>query len=105
MSTQAVVVISPAIDTIPVVTRLSQATLAAVSCSNSASRTASEIWSATLSGCPSETDSEVKRYPDMRQVLLKKINKLLALSNILQNHIFWSKFTNKSSKTLIHSIK
>jgi hypothetical protein len=23
---------------------------------------ASEIWSATLSGCPSETDSEVNRY-------------------------------------------
>src|SRR5689334_7460180 len=27
-----------------------------------ASRTPSEIWSATLSGCPSVTDSEVKRY-------------------------------------------
>ncbi|MCL6317606.1 DUF2684 family protein [Pectobacterium atrosepticum] len=26
-----------------------------------ASRTASEIWSAILSGCPSETDSDVKR--------------------------------------------
>jgi arabinose-5-phosphate isomerase len=28
---------------------------------------ASEIWSATLSGCPSETDSEVKRSEDFRQ--------------------------------------
>jgi hypothetical protein len=27
-----------------------------------ASRIASEIWSATLSGWPSETDSEVNRY-------------------------------------------
>src|SRR5262244_1726464 len=27
-----------------------------------ASRTASEIWSAILSGCPSVTDSEVNRY-------------------------------------------
>src|SRR5689334_3154301 len=26
------------------------------------SRTASEIWSASLSGCPSVTDSEVKRW-------------------------------------------
>ena len=39
----------------------SQATRAALSFSRMASRTASEIWSATLSGWPSETDSEVKR--------------------------------------------
>ena len=31
-----------------------------------ASSTASEIWSATLSGCPSETDSEVNRYSLIR---------------------------------------
>ncbi|CFP60437.1 Uncharacterised protein [Bordetella pertussis] len=31
------------------------------SCVKMASRIASEIWSATLSGCPSETDSEVNR--------------------------------------------
>jgi hypothetical protein len=43
----------------PVVTNVSQATLAEVSCVSITSRTASEIWSATLSGCPSETDSEV----------------------------------------------
>ena len=61
MSTQAVVVISPAITAMPVVTNVSQATRAAVSWVRMASSTASEIWSATLSGCPSETDSEVKR--------------------------------------------
>ena len=61
MSTQAVVVISPAITAMPVVTSVSQATRAAVSWVRMASSTASEIWSATLSGCPSETDSEVKR--------------------------------------------
>ncbi len=61
MSTQAVVVISPAITAMPVVTSVSQATRAWVSWVRMASSTASEIWSATLSGCPSETDSEVKR--------------------------------------------
>ena len=30
-----------------------------------ASRTASEIWSQILSGCPSVTDSDVKRYFDI----------------------------------------
>src|SRR5713226_3677994 len=43
----------------PVVTRVSQATLPLGSCSSTASRTASEIWSAILSGCPSVTDSDV----------------------------------------------
>src|SRR5712691_9640684 len=32
------------------------------------SRTASEIWSATLSGCPSDTDSDVKRWLLIRAV-------------------------------------
>jgi hypothetical protein len=72
ISTQAEVVISPAIRAMPVVTIVSQATRALVSCARMESNIASEIWSATLSGCPSETDSEVKRYPDMSQVLLKK---------------------------------
>src|SRR3954447_23150840 len=40
--------------------RVSQATRPRVSFSRTASRTASEIWSAILSGCPSVTDSEVK---------------------------------------------
>ena len=45
----------------PVFTRVSQATRAFGSWARIASRTASEIWSASLSGWPSETDSEVKR--------------------------------------------
>ena len=60
-SIQARVVISPATTATPVLTRVSQATRARGSRASSASSTASEIWSATLSGWPSETDSEVKR--------------------------------------------
>src|SRR6478672_3590921 len=59
--TYAFVVISPAMTQRPVVTRVSQATREAGSSASSASRTASEMASATLSGCPSVTDSEVKR--------------------------------------------
>src|SRR6476620_7458660 len=44
---------------VPVVTRTSQATRPVGSLAITASRTASEIWSAILSGCPSVTDSEV----------------------------------------------
>src|SRR5580704_1440600 len=44
----------------PVVTSTSQATLPVGSSASTASRTASEIWSAILSGCPSVTDSDVK---------------------------------------------
>jgi hypothetical protein len=39
------------------------------SCSSRASRMASEIWSATLSGCPLDTDSEVKRDRGMDGVV------------------------------------
>jgi len=60
-STQALVVTSPATIATPVLTRVSQATRAPGSRANRASSTASEIWSATLSGWPSDTDSEVKR--------------------------------------------
>src|SRR3972149_478786 len=59
---RALVVISPAIMATPVVTSVSQATLLLGSSFNNASSMASDIWSATLSGCPSVTDSEVKRY-------------------------------------------
>src|SRR4051795_2050357 len=45
----------------PVVTSVSQATRLAGSCLRIASRIASEIWSATLSGWPIETDSLVNR--------------------------------------------
>src|SRR5271157_3724056 len=60
-STYALVVISPAITTRPVQVRVSQATRLAGSSRRQASRMASEIWSAILSGCPSVTDSEVNR--------------------------------------------
>ena len=60
-STQARVVTSPATMTTPVLTSVSQATRPRSSSLRIASSTASEIWSATLSGWPSDTDSEVKR--------------------------------------------
>ena len=60
-STQASVVISPATIATPVLTSVSHATRARLSCASIASSTASEIWSATLSGWPSETDSDVNR--------------------------------------------
>ena len=53
--------ISPMMWTRPVETAVSQATRPLGSCSRIASSTASEIWSQILSGCPSVTDSEVKR--------------------------------------------
>jgi hypothetical protein len=56
------VVISPATTTRPVLISVSHATRANGSPVSAASSTASEIWSAILSGCPSVTDSEVK-YP------------------------------------------
>ncbi len=59
MSTYVSVVISPATTTRPVVISVSQATRPAGSSARTASRTESETWSATLSGCPSVTDSEV----------------------------------------------
>src|SRR6266536_1627010 len=62
MWTYVVVVISPATTAMPVVTRVSHATRAAGSLAMMASSTASEIWSAILSGCPSVTDSEVKTW-------------------------------------------
>src|SRR6202023_4403043 len=45
----------------PVAVRVSQATRLVGSSDRHASRIASEIWSAILSGCPSVTDSEVNR--------------------------------------------
>ncbi len=62
MSTQVVVVISPAMMAMPVLTRVSHATRQPGSSAMQASRMASEIWSQTLSGCPSVTDSEVNRW-------------------------------------------
>src|SRR2546425_839174 len=60
ISIQAEVVISPATSTKPVVVAVSHATRAMGSCAKIASSTPSEIWSQSLSGCPSVTDSLVK---------------------------------------------
>src|SRR3954452_23725050 len=62
MSTYVSVEISPDTTTRPVFTSVSQATRPVGSSRMTASRTPSEIWSATLSGWPSVTDSEVNRY-------------------------------------------
>src|SRR3954471_21186209 len=61
-SSLAFVVISPPITTTLDFTSVSQATRLDLSCARQASRTASEMVSATLSGCPSPTDSEEKMY-------------------------------------------
>src|SRR5579864_6026829 len=74
-STYALVVISPAMTTRPVAVRVSQATRLAGSSARQASRMASEIWSAILSGWPSVTDSDVKRYRflDDKELLLQAV--------------------------------
>ena len=61
-SITAFVVISPATITMPVFVIVSHATRLFGSCARIASRIASETWSAILSGCPSDTDSDVNRY-------------------------------------------
>src|SRR3954452_4722156 len=66
MSTYPAVVTSPAMCTWPVVISVSTATRLRGSCSSIASRMASLIWSAILSGWPSVTDSDVKRRRDTR---------------------------------------
>ena len=62
MSTYVSVEISPETTTRPVFTSVSQATRPVGSSRMTASSTPSEIWSATLSGWPSVTDSDVNRY-------------------------------------------
>src|SRR5260370_38143906 len=70
-STCALGVISPAMTATPVVTSVSQATRPFGSCFMASSRTASEIWSAILSGWSSVTDSDVNRK--LRKASLKLI--------------------------------
>ena len=60
-STYALEVTSPATTAMPVETMVSQATRLLGSWAIISSRTASEIWSDTLSGWPMETDSLVKK--------------------------------------------
>src|SRR5215204_3249541 len=62
ISTYSDVEISPATITSPVVTNVSHATRHSGSTAMMASNTASEIRSASLSGCPSVTDSDENRY-------------------------------------------
>src|SRR2546423_3636763 len=69
MSTYVFVVISPPTTTRPVVISVSHATRPSESSLSTASSTASEIWSATLSGWPSVTDSEVKRNSRATELL------------------------------------
>src|SRR5690348_2509261 len=69
-STTALVVISPASTTRPVLHSVSAPTRENLSWASSASSTASEIWSETLSGWPSETDSDVNRKLDDDMIFL-----------------------------------
>src|SRR2546422_3283709 len=76
--TRAPVVISPASTTMLSLTRVSAATREVLSCARMASRTASEIWSATLSGCPrsEEHTSELQsRLHLVCRLLLEKKKK------------------------------
>src|SRR3954451_10987271 len=73
IGTYALVLISPATTTRPVVSRVSHATRDFGSCSSSASRMASDTWSAILSGWPSVTDSEVKVQRVMSELLLSAL--------------------------------
>src|SRR3984957_3051595 len=78
-STQALVVTSPATITTPVLPSVSQATRPFGSAARMASSTASEIWSATLSGWPSETDSEVNEKLLIGQIPCK-LAKIISIS-------------------------
>src|ERR671913_533851 len=75
-STTAFAVISPAITTRPVLQSVSAATRARGSFASTASSTASDTWSATLSGCPSLTDSDVNR----KLLLMKSFRPLFLAS-------------------------
>src|SRR5208283_4246698 len=70
--------ISPASTTRLSLTSVSAATRDFLSCFRIASSTASEIWSATLSGWPSETDSEVNE-----KLLLMMSNPFRYIAKIL----------------------
>src|SRR5436190_13751119 len=67
--TYVLVATSPAMTATPVVTIVSHATRESGSSASMASSTASEIWSATLSGWPGKTDSEVNKRLDIEALL------------------------------------
>src|SRR5262245_10203500 len=76
------VVISPPITTTFDLTKVSQATRLYLSPARHASRTASEIVSATLSGWPSPTDSEEKIYVSI--TLQKKAREVAGCARLRQ---------------------
>src|SRR6266853_1467678 len=86
-STYALVVISPAMTTRPVAVRVSQATRLRESSARQASRMASEIWSAILSGWPSVTDSEVNKIRFFTVEVGGKI--LFSLENCFGLYFLW----------------
>src|SRR5699024_1081859 len=61
----------------PVDTQVSQATRASGSWVRISSRMASEIWSQILSGCPSVTDSDVKRCLAIHMPPMQTVEKTL----------------------------
>src|SRR3954465_11415759 len=73
ISTYPLVVTSPAMWTWPVVISVSTATRLRGSSLSMASRIASLIWSAILSGWPSVTDSEVNRRRDNSALLMQRL--------------------------------
>src|SRR6201996_7346778 len=87
MSTYVVVVISPDTTTRPVFTSVSHATRPPGSSRITASKTPSEIWSATLSGWPSVTDSEVKRYSFSAKLVIRGRLSVLAASRLALHKI------------------
>src|ERR1700694_3918385 len=76
MSSSAWVVTSPITTHRPLVMAVSQATRAWGSWASMPSRTASETWSQTLSGCPSVTDSDVRRndFDALKEVVTTAAN-------------------------------
>src|SRR5436190_19464890 len=87
MSTYVSVEISPDTTTRPVLTSVSQATRPAGSSRMTASRTPSEIWSATLSGWPSVTDSEVKRYSFSAKLVMRGRLSVLAAPGLALDEV------------------
>src|SRR6266446_7632456 len=71
----------------PVAVRVSQATRLRESSARQASRMASEIWSAILSGWPSVTDSEVNKIRFFTVEVGGKI--LFSLEKLLRTLILW----------------
>src|ERR1044072_7447407 len=87
MSTNVSVEISPAPTTRPVLTSVSQATRPVGSSRMTASSTPSEIWSATLSGWPSVTDSEVKRYSFSAKLVMAGRLSVLAATGLALHEV------------------